>query len=208
MKKGLLFSCLIIACSSVQAAPISLEYQGFYQRLKQVNKGHYPLVEIAFSVPMAGPCIVKSGTLTTEKESFPLTITERQRIFLPYDDKLKSDRALINLDIDGDSSKCNIAMQVRAKQTKVEYLQTEVVQIQTEMDELLNAMQGFPMRYFSSDIAGLNFEFEPGSKTRVTIDGVEQIVTGLLRLPRERIATLNRIEFQTKPLVISPWTNG
>jgi len=157
---------------------------------------------------MAGPCIVKSGTLTTEKESFPLTITKRQRIFLPYDDKLKSDRALINLDIDGDSSKCTIAMQVRAKQTKVEYLQAEVVQIQTEMDELLNDMQGFPMRYFSSNIAGLNFEFEPGSKIRVTIDGVEQIVTGLLRLPREKIATLSNIEFETKPLVISPWTNG
>jgi len=208
MKKGLLFSCLILACTSVQAAPISLEYQGFYQRLKQVNKGHYPLVEIAFSVPMASPCIVKSGTLTTEKESFPLTITDRQRIFLPYDGKLKSERALINLDIDGDSSKCSIAMQVRAKQTKTEYLQTEVVQIQAEMDELLNDMQGFPMRYFSSDIAGLNFEFEPDSKVRVTIDGVEQIVTGLLRLPREKIATLSEIEFETKPLVISPWTHG
>ncbi|WP_394148058.1 DUF2987 domain-containing protein [Shewanella atlantica] len=208
MKKGLLFSCLLIACTSVQATPISLEYQGFYQRLKQVNKGHYPLVEIAFSVPMSGPCIVKSGTLTTEKESFPLTITDRQRIFLPYDEKLKSDRALVNLDIDGDSSKCSIAMQVRAKQTKVQYLQAEVVQIQTEMDELLNDMQGFPMRYFSSDIAGLNFEFTPDRKVRVTIDGLEQVVTGVLRLPRDKITSLNKIEFDTKPLVISPWTNG
>lgn len=208
MKKSLLFSCLILAAASVQAAPVSLEYQGFYQRLKQVNNGNYPLIEIAFSVPNKDVCRVKSGTLTTEKESFPLTITEQQRIFLPYDGKLKSDRALINLDIDGPADKCTIAMQVRAKNTKQQYTQQEVLEIQAEMNRMLNDMQGFPMRYFSNDIAGVNFEFTQGSENRVIIDGKEQVVTDILRLSQAEISALSSIEFVTKPLVISPWTNG
>ncbi|QFU22809.1 DUF2987 domain-containing protein [Shewanella eurypsychrophilus] len=208
MKKVLLFSCLMVAVTSVQAAPISLEYQGFYQRLKQVNKGNYPLIEIAFSVPNKALCRVKSGVLTTEKESFPLTITEQQRIFLPYDAKLKSDRALIKLDIDGPSDKCSIAMQVRAKNTQQEYSQKQVLEIQAEMNRMLSDMQGFPMRYFSNDIAGVNFEFATDSKISVVIDGKEQIVTDKLRLSSEQINSLSSIEFNTKPLVVSPWTNG
>ena len=208
MKKGLLFSCLLVAVTSVQAAPISLPYQGFYQRLKQVNQGNYPLIEIAFSVPHKSRCLIKSGTLTTENESFPLTITEDQRIFLPYDARLKSDRALVNLDIEGSADNCSISMQVRAKNTKQSYSQKEVLELQAEMNTMLSDMQGFPMRYFSQDIAGVNFEFKPGSKISVLIDGKEQIVTDKLRLSSKQIEALSVIEFDTKPLVISPWTNG
>ncbi|ACA86692.1 DUF2987 domain-containing protein [Shewanella woodyi] len=206
MKKSLLFSCLIVACSSVQAAPISLEYQGFYQRLKQVNKGHYPLVELAFFVPGKDKCHIESGTISTEKESFPLTITKDQRLFLPFDDKLKSDRALINLNIKGQAENCNISMQVRAKQTKLNYAQSELLEIQAQMDALLDEMQGFPMRHFSSDIAGINFVFEPDSKVSVKIDGVEQLVTGSLQLSREQISQLKALELASKPKVISPRT--
>lgn len=206
MKKNLLFSCLIVACSSLQAAPISLEYQGFYQRLKQVNKGHYPLVELAFFVPGKDKCRIESGTISTEKESFPLTITKDQRLFLPFDDKLKSDRALINLNIEGQAESCNISMQVRAKQTKRNYAQNELLEIQAQMDALLDEMQGFPMRYFSSDIAGINFVFEPESKVSVKIDGVEQLVTGSLQLSREQISQLKALELSSKPKVISPRT--
>ena len=99
-------------------------------------------------------------------------------------------------------------MQVRAKNTKQSYSQKEVQEIQAEMNTMLSDMQGFPMRYFSQDIAGVNFEFEPDSKTLVYIDGKEQIVTDKLRLSSEQIDKLSDIKFDAKPLVISPWTNG
>lgn len=204
MKKHLLLSLIILSCSAVHAEPISLEYQGFYQRLKQVNKGNYQLVEVAFSVSKANDCKVIDGTITTEKESYPLTITKEQRIFLPYDVKLKSDRALVNLNVDGDANSCAIAMQVRAKNTKLAYEASELLQIQSEMDALLNQMQGFPMRYFSSDIAGLNLEF--GTEVIMTLDGKQIPVSGTYRLARDVIEQLKSIEFTQSPKVISPWT--
>lgn len=169
MKRNLLFSCLIIVCSSVQAIPISLEYQGFYQRLKQVNKGHYSQVELVFSVPNKEKCRIQSGNISTEKESFPLIITKEQRLFLPFDEKLKSDRALINLDIQGETKHCNIAMQVRAKQTKMEYTHGDIVEIQAEMNAMLSEMQGFPMRYFTTDIAGVSFYSKLTVMLRLTL---------------------------------------
>ncbi|MEZ9197800.1 DUF2987 domain-containing protein [Shewanella sp. 10N.286.54.B9] len=204
MKKHLLLSLMFLSCSAVHAEPISLEYQGFYQRLKQVNKGNYQLVEVAFSVSKKNDCKVIDGSITTEKESYPLTITQDQRIFLPYDVKLKSDRALVNLNVDGDANSCAIAMQVRAKTTKMAYDRTELLQIQTEMDALLNQMQGFPMRYFASDIAGLNLEFD--TDVVITLDGKQIPVKGTYRLARNVIEQLQSIEFTQAPKVISPWT--
>ena len=206
MKKQLLFSCILLGLATTsQAAPISLEYQSFYQRLKQVNKGNYQLVELAFSVSKANGCRVKSGTISTEKDSFPLTITKDQRLFLPYDGQLKSDRALINLDVEGNAESCAIAMQVRAKNTKQNYSQAELVQIADEMNALLSQMQGFPMRLFTSDIAGLNLEFA-GDAT-VTIDDKVIPVTGTYRIETSQLNKLTSLTTSIAPKVISPWTS-
>ncbi|GIU47996.1 hypothetical protein TUM4438_28420 [Shewanella sairae] len=206
MKKQLLFSCILLGLAGAsQAAPISLEYQGFYQRLKQVNKGNYQLVELAFSVSKANGCKVNSGTITTEKDSFPLTITKDQRLFLPYDGQLKSDRALINLDVEGNAETCAIAMQVRAKNTKQSYSQAELVQIADEMNALLSQMQGFPMRLFASDIAGLNLEF--GTEATVTIDGKVIPVDGTYRVESSQLHKLTSLTTSIAPKVISPWTS-
>ncbi|MGS0689238.1 DUF2987 domain-containing protein [Shewanella sp. 0m-8] len=205
MKKQLLFSCILLGLASAsQAAPISLEYQSFYQRLKQVNKGNYQLVELAFSVSKANGCKVNSGTITTENDSFPLTITKDQRLFLPYDGQLKSDRALINLDVEGDAKSCAIAMQVRAKNTKKAYNQEELKQIAAEMNALLSQMQGFPMRLFASDIAGLNLEFDGDAS--LIIDGKVIPVTGTYRLVMSDLDKLTTLESSVAPKVISPWT--
>lgn len=206
MNKALLFSCLLLGSITAQATPISLEYQGFYQRLKQVSKGHYPLIELTFSVPKAQGCVVISGYIATEKEQFPLTITDSQRIFIPYDGRLKSDRALVHLEMENDASQCGIAMQIRAKQTQPQYQQADLVMLQAQMDDLLHTMQGFPMRYFTDDIRGLNFEFDQAAT--VKIDGETIGFEGIFRLSRERINQLDSISFDRRPDVVSPWVNA
>lgn len=204
MKKTLLYCGLLFSSTVAQATPISLEYQGFYQRLKQVNKGHYQLVEIAFSVQKSKECKVIDGQIATEKSTVPLTITKDQRLFIPYDSELKSERALVNLNVEGDATSCAISMQVRAKNTKQAYDKAELLQIQSEMNTLLSQMQGFPMRYFSSDIAGLNLEFD--TEAVVTLNGKIIPVTGTYRLSRKALATLESLSLSQAPKVISPWT--
>lgn len=204
MNKGLLFSCLMAVSFVAQSAPISLEYQGFYQRLKQVNKGHYPLIEVAFSVPKDNGCAIEKGFISTEKEQFPLTITSAQRVFIPFDERLKADRALINLQMaDDDVSHCRLAMQIRAKRTGITYSRTDVVALQSQMDELLHQMQGFPMRYFTDEISGVNFEFD--EQASVTIDGKTQLITDVFRLSRQQIDGMSELIFSRAPEVISPW---
>lgn len=196
---------LCLCATNLQAETISLEYKGFYDRLKQVNKGNYQLVEIAFSVPMLPNCLIQSGTISSELNSTPLTYTKAQRLFIPFDDALKDQRALVNLEFEGKADGCGIAMQVRAKQTLVTYDKARLTQIASEMDALLGAMQGFPMRYFKEPIAGLNFEFAQGQAVTVTLDGHEQQVNRSFKLSTEQLNSLTSLQFSQEPTVLSPW---
>ncbi|KIO35300.1 DUF2987 domain-containing protein [Shewanella sp. cp20] len=206
MNKALLCSCLLLATSVVQATPISLDYQGFYQRMKQMNKGNYSLIDIAFSVPKENGCFIESGSITTEKRNYPLTFSGDQRLYIPFDETLKSDRALINLQMKNDATRCGVAMQIRAKSPSNVYSQAALSELAMQMDQLLKQMQGFPMKYFAEDIAGVNFEF--AGKAQVTIDGKMQQVDGIYRLANEKINALSKISFSETPKVISPWVKS
>jgi hypothetical protein len=205
-KKYLLSGALLLACPA-QATTVSLEYQGFYDRLKQVNKGAYQLVEIAFSVPISDDCRLTGGYISTEKDSYPLTFDKTQRLFVPFDERLKTDRALVNIEVAGNGSQCDLAMQVRARHTRMHYSGALLRQTTDEMDALLGRIQGFPLRYFREPIAGLNFQFAPKEEVVVLIDGVTQTVSGYWQLTRDEISKISSLEFSQAPELTSPWIN-
>jgi len=203
---GFIFISSIFLISSSSAETVSLEYKGFYDRLKQVNKQNYPLVELAFSVPITPDCTIVSGSITTESDQYPLTYSKQQRLFIPYDPQLKSDRGLVNIKVAGEAKQCAIAMQVRAKETKQGFTQTELLALTEDMNKLLDGLQGFPMKYFRKPINGLSFEFTDmqNQTVNVVIDDVETIAKEKYTLTVEQINQLKQISFTQKPSIISP----
>ncbi|WP_298774208.1 DUF2987 domain-containing protein [uncultured Shewanella sp.] len=200
---NLLLGFFTLMSIGAYASSFSLEYQGFYQRLKKVNQGHFQLIEMAFLVPNKQKCRIQSGNITTEKHTYPLSYNNEQQLYLPYDAKLKTDRALINMDIAGDVQDCSIMMQVRVKHPKNAYAADDVKQIQSEMNTLLKSMQGFPMKYFFNPISGLNIEFD--EPTQVSIDGIQVYMGEQFHLGQAEIERLSRIIFSHEPKLISPW---
>ena len=181
---GFIFISTIFIVNSSFAETVSLEYNGFYDRLKQVNKQNYPLVELAFSVPITPDCTIVSGSITTEKEQFPLTYTKQQRLFIPYDPQLKSEQS---------------------------FTQTELLALTNDMNKLLDGLQGFPMKYFRKPINGLTFEFAEiqadGKTIKVVIDDVESMANEKFTLTLEQITQLKNISFTHKPSVVSPFVS-
>jgi hypothetical protein len=203
-----LSAALTFHSSAVCAETVSLEYAGFYDRLKQVNKHNYPFAELAFSVPKTPDCTIISGNITTAKTRAPLSYDESQRLFLPFDAEFKSDRGLINLEMAGKADTCAIAMQVRAKSVQQAYSQTELLQLKADMDGLLDGLQGFPMKYFRNPISGLTFEFALGDVERpvIHLNGAEQQLNenGHFTLSNQAIDQLEQLQFSVKPRVVSP----
>ncbi|QYJ80449.1 DUF2987 domain-containing protein [Shewanella acanthi] len=223
MRRIGLLAGMLLCATTAYAETISLEYKGFYERLKQVNKGSFQLVELAFSVPMLANCKIEKGSISNELSSLPLTIGDNQRLFIPLDDGLKEQRTSINLDFAGSAQGCGIAMQVRAKQPSQRYDKARLTQLVTEMDSMLAKLQGFPMRYFSAPIAGLHFKFGQTTvlatqntavnngvppqqpQATVTIDGKSQVINDNFNLSLEALHTLSTLEFSEPPQIVSPW---
>ncbi|MCC4831852.1 DUF2987 domain-containing protein [Shewanella sp. 10N.7] len=205
VKIPMLVAFVLLSPTSI-ADSVSIPYAGFYERLKQVNKHNYQLVEIAFSVPKNDNCKMLSGNITTEKDEFPLTYDKHQRLYLPFDAQLKSDRGLLNIEVEGDSSLCGVAMQVRAKSTQQEYVQAELMAVKDDMDALLDGQQGFPMKYFRKPITGLTFSFSDSDLPVIaTIDGKAQSISNQLQLTSEQLANLKALSFNAMPFVVSPY---
>ncbi|MGB0895579.1 MAG: DUF2987 domain-containing protein [Parashewanella sp.] len=203
LKNALVLSSLLLA-SSAYGESTALNYKSFYDRLKTVNKNNYGLVDIAFSVPNIAACKIQSGSIRTEKKSYPLTISKDQRLLLPYNERLKQDRALIHLELAGAVAQCGIKMQIISKLNNLSYSQLDLKQIENEMNALLKDLQGFPVKYFSEPIDGITFNFAT-QEVKVKIDGKMKYVANKFQLPSKAISNLTKLSFSHKPITVSPW---
>ena len=188
------------------AGKVSLEYAGFHDRLKVVNRGEYPRVELTFSVPQTEGCKIVSGEITTETKRFPLTFTEDQRLYIPFDDELKTMRALVELETQSDSEGCGLALQIRERVPKAAYTAADLIALKQEMDDLQAALQGFPMKYFAKPADGIRFVFDD-TETTVGRNGIESVVNGEFILGSNEIDATETLKFSKAASVVSPWFN-
>lgn len=202
----ILFACFIFS-SAALAGQTSLEYKGFYQRLKQFHKGDYQLVELTFSVPKAKGCILQGANIKGETGQYPLVYNQEQRLFFPFDEQIKSERTLVNLIFDGDGQDCSIAMQLRSKRTKMQYNQQELLQTFNELNQASKKLQGFPLKYFTQDILGLQFSFENDTSLMVNDKKIKQSVDRKISLSKQDLEKFSTISLTDYPKFISPW-NG
>ncbi|MCL1077250.1 DUF2987 domain-containing protein [Parashewanella spongiae] len=204
-RKLLLVTLATISFSSLSET-ISLDYKGFYDRIKTVNKGKYKLIEMAFFVPTSQDCQIKSGSITTESKNYPLTYNSEQRLLLPFDEKLKSNRALINLSVSGNATLCSIQMKITEKLPSNTYDSAHLQQLESEMNELLYSLQGFPVKYFSDPISGLNFNFN-GKNAEVVLDGKAiSIEKGQFKITSAKIKNTDSLQFSQVPDSVTPWS--
>ncbi|WP_372872720.1 DUF2987 domain-containing protein [Shewanella sp.] len=200
-----LLSSLFVSMPGM-AGTVSLEYAGFHDRLKVVNKGEFPRVELTFSVPQTQGCKIISGEITTESKRFPLTFTQDQRLYIPFDNDLKTMRALVNLETQGDAAGCGLALQIRERVPKGAYTVSELTALKQEMDDLQAALQGFPMKYFAKSADGIRFLFD-AAETAVSRNGIESVVSGEFILGSDEIDATETLKFSQAAAVVSPWFN-
>lgn len=77
-------SFLAVAASSAVAKEFVMSYDGFYDRLKVVNKGDFQYARVNFYISDIGTnevCSIKNGTILTEKMSTRLIIPTKRNCY-------------------------------------------------------------------------------------------------------------------------------
>jgi hypothetical protein len=136
-----------IAASSAVAKEFVMSYDGFYDRLKVVNKGDFQYARVNFYISDIGTnevCSIKSGTILTEKNEYPLNYTDKAQLLLPFDKQLDTDKAVIVVQPKNPVHDCQLKLQIEANELDGLALSKQsLLVINNELEELLTDLSGF-----------------------------------------------------------------
>ncbi len=140
-------SFLAVAASSAVAKEFVMSYDGFYDRLKVVNKGDFQYARVNFYISDIGTnevCSIKNGTILTEKNEYPLNYTDKAQLLLPFDKQLDTDKAVIVVQPKNPVHDCQLKLQIEAKELDGMALSKQsLLVINNELEELLTDLSGF-----------------------------------------------------------------
>ncbi|MEL0647841.1 DUF2987 domain-containing protein [Pseudoalteromonas agarivorans] len=132
---------------NVSAKEFVMSYDGFYDRLKVVNKGDFQYARVNFyisDIATNEACAIKSGTILTENNEYPLNFTDKAQLLLPFDKQLDTDKAVIVVEPQNPNHDCQLKLQIEANELEGLTLSKQsLYTINTELDELLTDLSGF-----------------------------------------------------------------
>ncbi|PKG66649.1 MULTISPECIES: DUF2987 domain-containing protein [Pseudoalteromonas] len=138
---------LSISAFNVNAREFVMSYDGFYDRLKVVNKGDFQYARVNFYISDIGTnetCAIKSGTILTERNEYPLNFTDKAQLLLPFDKQLDTDKAVIVVEPLNPVHDCQLKLQIEANELEGLALSKQsLYTINEELDELLTDLSGF-----------------------------------------------------------------
>lgn len=167
--KSKVVSALLLALSPfVNAKEFVVSYDGFYDRLKIVDKGQYQFARVNFylvDIATLKPCEIKTGKLITEKNQLPLSYTDKAQLLLPLDKQLDTDKAVIVVEPLNPAHDCQLKMQIEAPEFKLtDFNGEKLLQLNNEFDDLLTNLSGFfigrLMAFLLPTQKGIQIEFE------------------------------------------------
>jgi hypothetical protein len=143
-------------------------YDGFYDRMKIVNKGEFSQAKVGFyliDMSSKESCVLSKGHIITEKQEFPLNYSEQMELLLPFDEKLDKDKAMVIAYPKDPNHECQLVMQIEAPASqKTRFSKSELYNTYTELDDLIDDLSGFVLStvfgFLMPDMVGVTLVFE------------------------------------------------
>lgn len=148
--KALFFAFAVIfsvLSTHVQSNEFVVSYDGFYDRLKVVNKGDFQFAQVNFyitDIATGDACLIKTGRIITERQEFALNFTDQAQLLLPYDQQLDKDKAVIVIEPINEQHDCQLKLQIEAREfANSDLNRQQMYQLNAEFDDLLSDLSGF-----------------------------------------------------------------
>ncbi len=143
---ALLLMAGVTSCTAY-AKEFVVSYDGFYDRLKVVNKGDFQFAQVNFyiaDIASNDACLIKTGRIITERQEYPLNYTDQAQLLLPFDKQLDTDKAVIVIEPQNDNHDCQLKLQIEAREfTNSDLNKQQLYKLNDEFDELLSDLSGF-----------------------------------------------------------------
>ncbi|ESP92133.1 MULTISPECIES: DUF2987 domain-containing protein [Pseudoalteromonas] len=166
MKNKILPMLLLSSSFGCLAEEFVASYEGFYDRLKVVEKGEFEFARVNFYLVEGQnkrPCDIAEGKIVTEQTSLPLQYTKGAQLLLPIDDKLDKDKAVVVVK-PKTAEYCEIKIQIESAHfTSQQLTKRQVFQLHREFETLLSDLSGVfvgkLLSFMLPDQKGVTLEF-------------------------------------------------
>ena len=187
---------------------LELNYDGFFDRMKDLDEPEYQGVKLAFYLmdKQGQPCPVKEAKLTTKLKKQDVYVLDNGEILLPYEPLLDQDKALLVID-KKDTRECGLNMRLESNQLfepKVEKQQALALtdKFAAAFDDL-----GGMMSFMLPKVQGVTFKFAEGVKPQLNSSklGKCDSSNGCTITKKQLIEFNGDIEFNQKPIKAVPF---
>ncbi|WP_081310382.1 DUF2987 domain-containing protein [Pseudoalteromonas luteoviolacea] len=145
MKSKVLPLLLVAMSFSSVAEEFVASYEGFYDRLKVVEKGSFEFARVNFYLvegESKQPCEIADGKIVTEQSTIPLQYTDNAQLMLPVNEKLDKDKAVVVV-TPKTAQYCEIKIQIESAHfTNQELSKRKIYQLHHEFESLLSDLSG------------------------------------------------------------------
>lgn len=209
--KLLAASVLSVCCFSSSAFAqdkIELNYDGFFDRMKDIEEAEYQGVKLAFYLrDKAGQaCPVKSAKLATKLKEKEVYVLETGEILLPYAPKFDQDKA--NLVIEKqDDRECGLTMSLESNVLfDANVPQKQALDITNKLALAFDDLGGM-MSFMLPKVEGITFKFEEGTLGQLTNSNIAkcEIDTGCTIMASDLESFKGQLSFNKKPVKAVPF---
>ncbi|WP_395343264.1 DUF2987 domain-containing protein [Ningiella sp. W23] len=202
----LVFTLYLTTAGIAFAEQLQVDYKTFYSHLRKLNNDDTQGLQFAFgfvNIDTGRLCQINAARISTQKQQIPLEVSPENRFTIPRERALRLADAMIILDMEEATNKCDISVQL---ETKPEYLKAnysfeDIVYIREQYEAFFNEMGSF-LSFMMPTVEGLVVQFEDESLTTSTPAGY-QVIQGTLNLEEAFFEAKKPLRLPAKPLRIT-----
>jgi len=207
-KSFLLSLSLVLVAPSEAAQQLVLNYDGFFDRLEDLDEPEYSKVTLGFYFKEIGsnePCKMTSVKLKSQSESKDVYFYPSGEVLLPFDEQLDMDKAKLIISHET-SHDCGLDMRLESKALLSKTIKSqEAEELLLTFDAALDELAGM-MSFLLPDVAGVTFLASEGQK--LTLDnphGIECDELGCTVLKSELEGLNDTLRFNVVPKKAVPF---
>lgn len=207
LSKIVLLTLSIMPFSGLAQSKLELNYDGFFDRMKDLEEPEYQGIKLAFYLMdrEGAPCPVSSAKLTTKVKKQEVYVLDNGELLLPFEPLLDQDKALLVVD-KKDNRECGLNMRLESSSlfnSKVSKQQALDLtnKFATAFDDL-----GGMMSFMLPKVEGVTFKFSDGVVPTIKPANIGKCEKeGCTILKGDLVKFEGNVEFNGSPVKVVPY---
>lgn len=207
LSKIALFALSLMPLTAVAQDKLELNYDGFFDRMKDLEEPEYQGVKLAFYLMdrEGAPCPVSGAKLTTKLKEQDVYVLDNGELLLPYEPLLDQDKALLIID-KKDNRECGLNMRLESSQLFSEKVKKQQALELTEKFAAAFDDLGGMMSFMLPKVEGITFKFNESIMPQITPANLAKCEKGGCTVLKGDLVKFDgEFEFEHKPLKVVPY---